>query len=111
MSRSSSRLCRALKEKLEAGIEVLDVGCGAGGAMLKLAATFPKSRFAGYDFSEEGISSATAEAVRLGLENIRFEVRDAANIGEADRYDLITSFDAIHDQADPAGMLRVLPRH
>lgn len=99
-------LVKGLKEQLETGIEVLDIGCGFGKAMLKLASSFPKSNFAGYDFSEEGISYATAEAKRQGLENVRFEVRDAANIGETARYDLITSFDAIHDQADPAGMLK-----
>ncbi len=98
-------LVPGLKEKLESGIEVLDVGCGAGRAMLKLAAAYPNSRFAGYDFSEEGIADANAGAKRLGINNVRFGVRDAANIGETDRYDLITSFDAIHDQADPAGML------
>lgn len=94
-----------LREKLEAGIDVLDVGCGAGRAMIELAKRYPNSRFAGYDFSEEGISTANAEAEKLGLTNVRFEVRDAANIGETEAYDLITSFDAIHDQANPAGML------
>ncbi len=94
-----------LREKLEAGIDVLDVGCGAGRAMITLAKRYPNSRFAGYDFSEEVIAAANAEAAKLGLDNVRFEVRDAANIGETEAYDLITSFDAIHDQANPAGML------
>lgn len=94
-----------LKEKLEAGIDVLDVGCGSGGAMIELAKNYPNSHFAGYDFSDEGISNARREADALGLKNVRFEVRDAADISEAEAYDLITSFDAIHDQADPAGML------
>lgn len=98
-------LVPGLKEKLEEGIDVLDVGCGAGGAMLKLAELFPNSRFAGYDFSEEGVCRANNEVVKRGLTNVRFEVRDAADLGELEEYDLITSFDAIHDQADPAGML------
>src|SRR5690606_9639396 len=51
------------------------------------------------------IARANAVAADSGLANVRFEVRDAAKIGEEARYDLITSFDAIHDQADPAGML------
>ncbi|HMS08889.1 MAG TPA: class I SAM-dependent methyltransferase, partial [Pyrinomonadaceae bacterium] len=99
-------LVPGLKEKLEAGIDVLDVGCGSGRAMTVLAEKYPNSRFAGYDFSEEGIARANAEAKAKGLANVRFAVRDAANIGETGAYDLITSFDAIHDQADPAGMLR-----
>ena len=98
-------LVPGLKEKLEAGIDVLDVGCGAGQAMIELACIYPNSRFAGYDFSEEGISRANANAKELRLDNIRFEVRDAAAIGDSAAYDLITSFDAIHDQAKPAAML------
>lgn len=98
-------LAPGLKERLESGIEVLDVGCGSGRAMIALAESYPNSRFAGYDFSDEGVARARAEAAEKGLSNVRFEVRDAANIGEEQRYDLITSFDAIHDQADPAGML------
>ncbi len=98
-------LIPGLREKLEAGIDVLDVGCGSGRAMITLAEAFPNSRFVGYDMSEEGIGRANDEARLKGLSNVRFEVRDAANIGETDGYDLITSFDSIHDQADPAGML------
>jgi 2-polyprenyl-3-methyl-5-hydroxy-6-metoxy-1,4-benzoquinol methylase len=94
-----------LVERLEAGIEVLDVGCGCGRAMNLLAETFPNSRFAGYDFSEEAVSKARAEAQRRGLANARFEVRDVADIGERHAYDLITAFDAIHDQCDPAKVL------
>ena len=98
-------LVPGLAEKLENGIEVLDVGCGSGQAMIELAKRFPNSRFAGYDFSEEGIARANAKAAEAGVSNVRFEVRDAAAIGETEAYDLITSFDAIHDQANPAGML------
>ena len=98
-------LVPGLAEKLETGIDVLDVGCGSGRAMLKLAAMYPNSRFAGYDFSEETIGNARKAAMEKGLTNVRFEVRDAANIGETEAYDLITSFDAIHDQANPAAML------
>ena len=98
-------LVPGLRERLEAGIDVLDVGCGSGRAMITLAAAFPKSRFAGYDFSEEGISRANREAKALGIKNVRFDIRDAAAIGEIGSYDLITSFDAIHDQAKPAAML------
>jgi 2-polyprenyl-3-methyl-5-hydroxy-6-metoxy-1,4-benzoquinol methylase len=98
-------LVPGLTDRLEEGIDVLDVGCGSGRAMTVLAARYPKSRFAGYDISDEGIARANKEAADNGLRNVRFEVRDAANFGDFEQYDLITSFDAIHDQADPAGML------
>jgi ubiquinone/menaquinone biosynthesis C-methylase UbiE len=103
-------LVPGLIEKLEQGIEVLDVGCGRGLALLLLAQTFPKSRFTGYDFSENGIAAAQADAQQKGLTNLRFAVQDAATLAETERYDLITTFDAIHDQAKPAAVLRNIHR-
>jgi 2-polyprenyl-3-methyl-5-hydroxy-6-metoxy-1,4-benzoquinol methylase len=99
-------LVEGVKEKLESGIEVLDVGCGSGRAINLMAKTFPNSRFTGYDFSEEAIGRARREAKSLGLENVRFEIKDAATLDETAKYDLITAFDAIHDQARPASVLR-----
>jgi SAM-dependent methyltransferase len=95
-------LVAGLTGRLESGIDVLDVGCGSGRALNLMARTFPNSRFTGYDFSEEAIARARAEAA----ENVRFEVRDVATLGERECYDLITTFDAVHDQADPAAVLR-----
>jgi cyclopropane fatty-acyl-phospholipid synthase-like methyltransferase len=93
-----------LQARLEQGIDVLDVGCGSGWAMLHLAQHFPRSRFVGEDFSPDAIASATAEAKRRGLTNITFRVQDAATM--SGQYDLITAFDAIHDQARPGTVLR-----
>lgn len=101
-------LVPGLTEALRAGIEVLDIGCGSGRALNLLARTFPNSRFSGYDFSEEGVGAGRAEAKRLGLTNVRFEVKDVAKINEPGRYDLITAFDAIHDQARPAEVLKAI---
>jgi SAM-dependent methyltransferase len=92
-------------ESLSRGAEVADVGCGAGHAVNLMAQAFPRSRFTGYDFSEEGIALAVAEAEALGLTNARFEVRDVAALDLHERFDLITIFDAVHDQARPAEML------
>jgi 2-polyprenyl-3-methyl-5-hydroxy-6-metoxy-1,4-benzoquinol methylase len=91
--------------RLERGIEVLDVGCGSGKALTLLARKFPASRFVGYDFSEEAIARARAEAREHGTTNVRFEAKDAATLDEKERYDLITTFDAVHDQAKPAAVL------
>lgn len=98
-------LVPGLTEQLQRGIDVLDVGCGAGRALNLMAETFPNSRFTGYDFSAEGIGIAQAEAERKRLRNIRFVVQDAATFAEEERYDLICTFDAIHDQARPATVL------
>ena len=98
-------LVPGLTGRLEEGIEVLDVGCGSGRALNLMARAFPNSRFTGYDLSEEGISRGRAEAERNGASNIRFEVKDASKLDEAEGYDLITTFDAVHDQAKPAVVL------
>ena len=98
-------LVPGLVERLEKGIDVLDVGCGSGKALTLLARKFPASRFVGYDFSEEAIARARAEAREHGTNNVRFEAKDAATLDEKERYDLITTFDAVHDQATPAAVL------
>jgi 2-polyprenyl-3-methyl-5-hydroxy-6-metoxy-1,4-benzoquinol methylase len=97
-----------LPAKLEAGIEVLDVGCGSGYALNLLAKRFPRSKFTGYDFSSEAIDKARAEATRRCLPNARFEVQDLAEMDERGRFQLITAFDAIHDQAQPRRVLRAI---
>jgi SAM-dependent methyltransferase len=98
-------LVPGLPGRLEAGIDAADVGCGSGHAINLMARTFPKSRFVGYDFSEEGVRAGRAEAERLGLTNARFEARDVTDLGARGRFDLVTAFDAIHDQAQPARVL------
>ena len=99
-------LVDGLIDRLNAGIDVVDIGCGQGHAINLMAQNFPKSRFTGWDFSEEGIAAATAEAKALGLKNTTFEVKDAAKIDGSKQFDLITVFDAIHDQAKPDVVLK-----
>jgi ubiquinone/menaquinone biosynthesis C-methylase UbiE len=98
-------LVPGLIEKLRAGIEVADIGCGAGHAVNLMAQAFPNSRFTGYDFSEEGIARANTEAKEMALANASFVVRDAAKLGIESQFDFVTIFDAVHDQAHPAAML------
>ncbi|MCG8024792.1 MAG: methyltransferase domain-containing protein [Candidatus Thiodiazotropha endolucinida] len=94
--------------RLERGIDVLDVGCGRGQALLQLARAFPKSRFTGYDFSQEAIEWARKEADRQGLNNLLFEVKDVATLDEQGAYDWIVTFDAIHDQKSPDRVLSAI---
>ena len=101
-------LADGLVERLQEGIDVADVGCGQGHAINLMAEAFPDSRFVGFDFSEEGVAAGRAEAASKGLDNASFEVRDAAALGDAGRYDLVTAFDAIHDQRDPAAVLSAI---
>lgn len=103
-------LVPGLTERLEQGIDAADIGCGAGHAVNLLARAFPRSRFYGYDISEEGIELGRAEARAWGLGNATFEIRDAAKLGLRNRFDLVTTFDAIHDQAHPAEVLAWIHR-
>jgi 2-polyprenyl-3-methyl-5-hydroxy-6-metoxy-1,4-benzoquinol methylase len=99
-------LAAGIPEALERGIDVLDIGCGSGRALNLMARTWPNSHFVGYDLSAEAVQAARREAARHGVSNIRFEQRDLTHFSEPARYDLITAFDAIHDQKDPLRVLR-----
>lgn len=99
-------LVDGLAGRLQAGAEALDVGCGQGHAVNLLAKAFPNSRFAGYDISQQAIDAARSEAKQMGLKNARFEVRDVSSINEHEKYDFVTAFDTIHDQARPTQVLR-----
>lgn len=99
-------LVPGLGERLTAGIDVADVGCGSGHALNLLAEAYPASRFVGFDFSEEGVAAGRAEAADKGLQNVRFEVRDVATLTGPPAFDFVTTFDAVHDQAHPAEVLR-----
>ena len=101
-------LIPGIADRLRDGIDVLDVGCGKGHAINLMARAFPNSRFNGYDFSEEGVAAGRAEAAAMGLANTRFVAKDVATIDEPAAYDLITAFDAIHDQAQPTKVLRAI---
>lgn len=99
-------LVPGLLEQLEKGIDVLDAGCGRGLALLELARRFPQSRFTGYDLCAEAFGGTEETARAEGLTNLHFEARDLKDFHEPARYDLITTFDAVHDQPDPAALLR-----
>ncbi|KUI23115.1 methyltransferase [Mycobacterium sp. IS-1496] len=99
-----------LPARLAAGVDVADIGCGSGHAINVMAQAFPASRFTGIDFSDEGLGVGRAEAQRLGLQNAQFVAADVATLDVAEAYDVITVFDAIHDQAQPAQVLANIQR-
>ncbi len=99
-------VAKGLPEQLKSGIRVADIGCGTGHAVNLMAREYPASSFVGYDLGEDAIARARAEARKMGLTNARFEVLDVTRMQPEPKFDLITSFDAIHDQRDPAAVLR-----
>lgn len=90
---------------LESGIDVLDVGCGAGLAMLELAATFPASSFTGIELCEDAFAETQVTAARMNLSNLALRAQDLSQVTTLGKFDLITAFDAVHDQKDPQGLL------
>ncbi|MBV9290418.1 MAG: class I SAM-dependent methyltransferase [Hyphomicrobiales bacterium] len=106
-------LASGLIARLEEGIRVLDVGCGRGKALNLMARTFPNSRFVGYDLSEEAIAFARQEAAEHGSPNVEFAARDLSDFDETaepDAFEFVTTFDAVHDQANPLAVLRGIRR-
>ncbi len=95
-----------LDAMLRQGVAVADLGCGRGLALIKLAQTYPESYFVGYDAFEPEIRHATENARAAGVtDRVRFQHLDAGR-GLPSEYDVITTFDVVHDAADPPGLLR-----
>ncbi len=91
------------------GMRALDLGCGRGRVLMKMAERYPASEFVGYDLSEDAIGWARDCAAERGLDNVYFEVRDLTDFdctAEEDTFDFVTTFDAIHDQAQPLNVLK-----
>lgn len=106
-------LVDGLVPRLQAGADVADFGCGSGHAINVMAQAFPASRFTGIDFSEQAIATGIREAAERGLANAAFESHNLADPDMASKkhaYDVITVFDAIHDQAQPARVLENIYR-
>jgi 2-polyprenyl-3-methyl-5-hydroxy-6-metoxy-1,4-benzoquinol methylase len=92
-----------VKEKLEKGALVADVGCGHGASTILMAKSFPKSTFLGFDFHKPSIQAASKRAKAAGVsKNARFQVAKSTNF-PGKGYDLVTFFDCFHDMADPEG--------
>ena len=94
---------QGVKQKLEAGARVADVGCGKGASTLLLAKAFPKSKFFGFDYHDKSIEAARESAAHQGLaDRVSFEISRAKDFPGKD-YDLVAVFDCLHDMGDPVG--------
>jgi SAM-dependent methyltransferase len=95
-----------LVERLEAGLRVADVGCGTGTAAIAMAQAFPASQVFGFDVSDESLDVARSRAVEVP--NVEFVRHGAEDIPVDPGFELVTTFDVIHDLADPmAGLVRI----
>jgi SAM-dependent methyltransferase len=92
--------------KLSRGAAVADVGCGHGASTILMAQAFPASTFAGSDYHEGSIATARQRAADAGVsDRVRFEVAPAS-LYSGTGYDLVTTFDCLHDMGDPVGAAR-----
>ena len=92
--------------KLEAGIEVADIGCGYGHSTLLMAEAFSKSQFHGFDTHAPSIDAAGRNAGKAGLSNrVHFELATATSYPNHG-YGLICFFDCLHDMGDPVAAAR-----
>jgi 2-polyprenyl-3-methyl-5-hydroxy-6-metoxy-1,4-benzoquinol methylase len=95
-----------VKERLEAGARVADVGCGHGASTILMAKAFPRSTFHAYDYHPESIATAMRAATEAGVaDRTTFEVASAKTY-PGKGYDLVAFFDCLHDMGDPAGAAR-----
>jgi SAM-dependent methyltransferase len=93
-------------EKLRGGAVIADVGCGQGASSVLLAEAYPDVRVRGSDYHGPSVTAARAAAAAAGVDDrVDFEVA-AANAFSGEGYDLVCSFDSLHDMGDPVGAAR-----
>lgn len=97
-------------EKLERGARVADVGCGGGVATMSMAASFPNSQFVGYDISNHALSRARDRHSTVDLPNLRFVNPLEEPMPTEPTFDLVTTFDVIHDAPHPQPLLEAIHR-
>ena len=102
---------RDVHERLSAGGEAAEVGCGAGQCIIPVASAYANSRFFGYDVDLRSIERARNKAVRSGIaERISFERIAAEDLPFVDRFDLVMAFNCVHDMARPRAALAAIRR-
>jgi SAM-dependent methyltransferase len=93
-------------ERLQRGARVADVGCGHGASTVLMAQAFPASRFVGSDYHAGSVDTARQRATEAGVDDrASFETAPATGFSGGP-FDLVTTFDALHDMGDPIGAAR-----
>jgi 2-polyprenyl-3-methyl-5-hydroxy-6-metoxy-1,4-benzoquinol methylase len=96
--------------KLDAGAKVADIGCGTGLALIAMATAYPRSEFHGYEISQHALAAAHQNRTRAAVSNVTFhDARMDPLPGDAS-FDLVTTFDCLHDMTDPGAAMRAIRR-
>jgi len=95
-------------EKLSSGVRVADIGCGSGGAALLMGSTFPNSIIDGFDISRFALERAEERKSESGAHNVSFFDPREHPISDDHSYDLICTFDCIHDMTQPTEMMKTI---
>lgn len=99
-----------LVDRLTDGATVVDIGCGAGSAVLLMAKAFPRSTFHGYDISQFALARAAQKLEDSGLANARFDDPRESPMPTDASVDFVTTFDCIHDMTHPTEMMSIIRR-
>ncbi len=75
---------------------ILDLGCGFGLFSLYFAALAPGRRIHGVDLDAKRIARAGKSARRLGLDNVKYETRNALEWDAVEPFDAIYLLDLVH---------------
>jgi ubiquinone/menaquinone biosynthesis C-methylase UbiE len=92
--------------KLRTGARVADIGCGLGASTVLMAQEYPATIVNGSDYHDGSIELARKRAADAGVASrTSFEVASAQTFSGSS-YDLVTTFDCLHDMGDPVGAAR-----
>ncbi len=95
---------------LEKGVDVADVGCGAGVALIEMAKAFPNSEFHGYDISRHALDRAEKNRTEAGVDNVSFHDASRDPLPAEERFAFVTTIDCLHDMSNPAAAVAAIRR-
>ncbi len=96
-------LLDGVADRLAGGGQALDLGCGAGGALMLLAEAFPAGRFRGYDISAHALEAAERRRAAADAANVSFHDPRVDPLPTDGSVDLALTLDCLHDMTDPRG--------
>lgn len=97
---------KGVKERLESGGRVADIGCGAGVALILLSKAYPKASLHGYDISEFALKRAERNRQDAGVDNVFFHNASADPITNGEKFDLVLTLDCLHDMTQPGEVMK-----